>query len=220
MKLGDALLNALADLLAQQAERRHKGSRMTVIVSDNLAALSTLPWQSDLQRKEEREAYALACFEQQNLTVDSNWVMQADFRHHGAVGLAYALPRDWLIRLVDLLSAHDLKLLEVLPVTAAAYYRHKAVRKGGSTLLLREATRTTALHYSGATLREVDVEPVTGGSQDPGRRLLTRRCAEIDDIDTVFEWSPEPSDHAKLASYVTAMLPTAQHVRIAREAWR
>lgn len=218
--LDEALLQAAAELLVTHADKLGKRSRMDVLVSDEIAAVMPLPWQDQLGGDQEREAYALACFEARQIAVNSEWVIQADFRKHGTTGLAYALPREWLARLLELSTAAGYRLREVLPVSAAAYYRHRPTRGAAhSLLLLKEARRTTAFCFQGRALLALDVEPVTSSTPEPGKRLLSRVLTDEAAASHAFEWTAQPAESAKLSQVLPQVLPQALHIAVDRHAW-
>jgi len=218
--LDEALLQAAAELLVAHADKLGKRSRIDVLVSDEIAAVMPLPWQDQLGGDQEREAYALACFEARQIAVNSEWAVRADFRQHGANGLAYALSRRWLTRLLELTTAAGYTLREVLPVSAAAYYRHRPIRGSShSLLLLKEARRTTAFRFHGSKLLDLDVEPVTLSTSESGKRLLRRVLPDEVATSHVFEWTSQSAESAKLSPVVSQVLPQAAYIAVDRHAW-
>ena len=116
-----ALLGDLETALDALTEKLCKGSNIVVTVSDSIAAVTTMPWQSALSRTDELKNYARICFEKLGMEIDDGWTMHAEFRDYGAMGLAYALPNAWLVELIEMLKARDLKLQNVLPASARIY---------------------------------------------------------------------------------------------------
>jgi hypothetical protein len=191
------LLRAMETMLDERADVLRKGSRLTVTVSDSAAAITTLPWHDALHRTAELESYARICFEKQGIVVDGDWVLRVAFRRYRETGIAYALPRDWLVELAQSTSARGLRLTTVLPLTAAAYFESQFRRTGEVALqMLREENHASALIYSGASLVGRDVEPVTASGIESGVRLLRRVSASHSNIARVVEWSSESPEHS------------------------
>lgn len=218
-----AMLQALDDLLAGQGEKLRPGARISLVVSDSLAALAVLPWHPELSTPAEVRAYALACFERQGIVIADRWVMHAEFRTHRGMGLAYALPREWIEGVVELLAARGLQLDRALPLSAMAYWRHRpAARTGTEMLLLREQQRLTALLYGRSGLLGMDVEAVTGAVDNAGQRLLRRITAYQTDVAVVWDWSVAYTDEKEERAqpgYVAQCLPDAILKRIAGMQW-
>ncbi|WP_373989874.1 hypothetical protein [Duganella sp. BuS-21] len=185
------LLSSLAAMLEAQGATLRKGSRIDILVSDSVAMLAVLPWQEQLSSPAEMHGYAVACFEQQGIEISDSWTLQTAFRSHRAAGLGYAVRTDWIGRLLAIVQAAGLRLGSVLPVSAAAYWRHRPPsRTKQSTLLLSEAKRLTALSFSGRCLHSIDIEPVTACSI-AGTRLVTRVQAVSGMAPQVGLWAPE-----------------------------
>lgn len=215
-----AMLATLDEMLEGQGTAMRKGTAVSLIVSDGLGAVTVLPWQDQLSTPDEVGAYAAACFERQGIEVGANWVMHAEFRAYGRVGLAYALPRAWLDALAQLLEARGLRLDRVLPVTAMAYWRHGALPKSGSELvLLREAQRITAMVYGSNGLQALDVEAVTAMQDTSLERLLRRVGAYYPGVRTVWDWSPLPMEDADLPSYTLLDSPDTVARQLRRLDW-
>jgi hypothetical protein len=214
------LLRAMETMLDERAGALRKGGQLTLVVSDSIAAITMLPWQEALQRPAELESYARICLEKQGVRVDGSWVLRTAFRQFRGAGIAFALSRDWLTELVELVTARRLQLKAVLPITAAAYVGHHFSRRGVQTLLLlREAIRTSALIYGGEKLLGRDVEPVTAAGQESGVRLLRRIAASHENIARVIDWSTEPPEQACVAKFISLCLPKAEICLVNRGAW-
>jgi hypothetical protein len=215
----DAMLAALGALLDGQAGKLRKGTKISLMVSDSLGALVALPWHDQLTSPDEVNGYAVACFEKQGIDIGDGWVMHAQFRAPGSMGLAYALPRVWLVSLVALLNARGLQLERVLPVSALAYWRvAKMVGDGQELVLLREAQRTSVLVYDRTGLLGLDVEPVTGNVEESGRRLLRRVAAYYPQMASVLDWSAATEEGMQPA-YIAACFPDVANVAVGRDDW-
>lgn len=215
-----SLLRALETMLDDKASVLRKGSRLAISVSDSVAAATSLPWQEELLSPKELHAYAQACFEKQDVTIDEKWVMRAEFRQHRSTGLAYALPQAWLTALVELVGARGLQLSRVLPVSAAAYCAQTFTQKEGRTLvLLREARRIGALVYGENGFLGCDVEPITTSNEISGVRLLRRISACYDDIRSVHVWSAELTEQIQPADYILTCLEQVEVHNVCRGAW-
>ncbi len=215
-----AMMAELAGMLDAQAATIRKGSTVSLMVSDSLGALVALPWHEQLTSPDEVEGYAIACFEKQGITIGGRWVMHAEFRSHGSMGLAYALPKEWINELVAMLDARGLKLDRVLPVTALAYWKvAKVAGAGQAVVLLREPQRISALVYDGAGLQGLDVEPITGNADASGRRLLHKVAAYFPQVASVLDWSAFGEEGAKPPAFIAACLPDAALATVNRSAW-
>ncbi|QDQ25653.1 hypothetical protein FNU76_04410 [Chitinimonas arctica] len=215
------LLAELHALLTEHAGQWRPGSRLVLTVSDSLAALAPLAWQPALQTPAEVEAYAQACFEQQGQPLDGEWVQHSDFRHHGRLGLAYALRRGWMAELPALCQAHGLRLRTVLPLSAAVYHRAPcAPGEGKRLLLLGDASRSTALLYDHAGLIGYDVEPAAGDAQAATTRLLRRLAALHGAIEQVATWSAATDDASSGAGQIVANLPGAVVQALTPSEWQ
>jgi hypothetical protein len=217
------LLHTLEAMLDEQSPLLRKGSRLVLTVSDSIAAIATLPWQAELQRPAEIESYAQVCFEKLGVTIGDNWVMQTEFRFYGGIGLAYALPREWMERLMEVIRARGHHLTAVLPISAVAYCNgHLGDRNGPTLLLLQEANRFSAMIYGKAGLLDYDVEPSTSSAEQARLRLLSRVASSYDNIVRIAYWSaetPDPESPELPANFVPAYLSKAELVRLKRDAW-
>ncbi|NVD69555.1 hypothetical protein HUX88_03155 [Duganella sp. BJB1802] len=214
----DALLAALAALLAGVPKSGVGKMRLHVVVSDTLAAIAVLPWQAALAGEEELMAYGQACFERDGRLIDDGWVMRVGFRRFNAAGMAYALPRRWMEKLQVVCRDAGARLVTVLPVSAAAYWRHRPTRPAGSGLvLLEEASRLTALVYAGGSLIARDVQSVTGDTAVAGLRLLKRVSAGHGAAEAVQCWPAVSPESA--AGWVHDCLPDARITPMLADVW-
>ncbi len=215
-----SLLAELAGMLDAQAAQLRKGTKVSLMVSDSIGALVALPWHEQLTSPDEVEGYAIACFEKQGISIGSRWVMHAEFRSYGSMGLAYALPSEWINELVSLLDARGLKLDRVLPVSALAYWKvAKVARVGQAVVLLREPQRVTALAYDRAGLQGLDVEVITGSAETSGRRLLNRVAGYFPQVHSVLDWSANVEAGAKPPAFIAECFPDAGVAAVNRSAW-
>ncbi len=209
----DELLAALQSLLVALPARRGRRQVIDLVVSDSVAAVVPLPWQEHLTTPAEWHAYAQMCFERQGLIINAQWVMQTAYRQHGVAGIAYALPADWLRKLLTLLSDHGLRLRTVLPLSAAAYWRQRQAHKAATTvLLLCEARRISALTYIAGRFSGMDVEPMLDNAVVAASRLLRRVQSGTGPINVVQQWSGE-------AAWVQACLPQAAVALLPHDIW-
>lgn len=215
-----ALLQGLEAMLDDKAGVIRKGSRLTIVVSDSIAALVTLPWQEELRSPEELASYATACFENQGIEMNDSWVMRTEFRRYQATGIAYALPTAWLTQLLDLLKSRGLRLQRVIPISAAAYCAEQRPKTQNQRLvLLQENHRTSAFIYDQSGLLGVDIEPVVTSREVSGTRLLRRISARFHDITHVGLWSPELPEQALAADFIVACLDKVTVQGLDRGAW-
>ncbi|PWF47843.1 hypothetical protein C7C56_013340 [Massilia glaciei] len=218
---GDAqgMLAAFDALLGEYAHTSKGTCTVSLTVSDSVAAIVGLPWQDALSGPEELDAYADACFEQIGQTVNDGWTMNSYFRHYRAMGLAYALPTAWLDLLNEIIQTHGMRLDSVLPVTAAAFGRHRRAGNGKtSVLILRETNRTSALVYGASGLVDYTMEPTTKRGPESLSRLL-RRLAGAHEIASVADWSADSADDTAWHELITACAPKAKYTRVKRDAW-
>lgn len=216
----DALLAALSTLLDEHGASVRKGTRVSLVVSDSLAALMPLTWHANLRTQQEIDAYARACFQKRGEEIDAAWIMQAAFRRYGEMGLAYALPRVWGEALVMQLTARGLVLDRVLPLTAQAFWKAKChVVNGHEVLLLREANRTGAIVFGANGLLEIDAETGAGQPQVSERRLLGRIAAYYPQVNLVQEWSEQGAEKRSEATFITDMFAQAVVKAVDRHAW-
>ncbi len=215
-----AMLHTLEKMLDEQSNPVQKGSRLVLTVSDSLGAIATLPWQEELTRPTEIEGYAQVCFEKLGVTLGDNWVMHTEFRNYGGTGLAYALPREWLEALLELLNARGLRLTAVLPVSAAAYCKQRFGRGDGRTLLLlQELNRASVIIYGSMGLLGYDVEPVTSSLEQTRMRLLNRVASAYNDITRVTYWSVDQSESQPPVAPAPACFPEVELCHLKRDAW-
>lgn len=215
----DALLRAL-DVLLDADKTLKKGSRVDVTVSDSIAAVMALPWQDKLGRAEEVQGYARAVFERAGMAVDDDWVMRVEYRHFGAAGLAYALPKAWMAALLEVLGKRGLRLRSVLPVSAAAYSAGKAARANASTaIVLGDSKQCSALVFDKTGLVACDAEPAVGGAAKSMERLFKRLQVRHASIRHVFDWSPDNPAKVEAAVQATSSIPHVQRQVLARNAW-
>jgi hypothetical protein len=216
----DQMLAALDTLLGALDKPLRKGARVQLLVSDSLAAVMPLPWQDLLTSPEELCTYALAAFEQRGMALDDGWIVQTGFRHFRSSGIAYALRRAWMARLLEWLTARQWRLASVLPVSAAAYWRVRSKGNGKQVVLLREPGRVTAMIGQGARLLDLDVQPVAGPVEQAAARLLKRVSVTHGALGHVGEWHARADSEASLASAVSACLPDIAVESLPLQAWR
>lgn len=215
-----SMLAALGEMLDGQGAPLRKGSKVSLVVSDSLGALAALPWHAQLTTPDEVNGYALACFEKQGIVIGEGWAMHAQFRTHGGMGLAYALPKEWLNALVAMLEARGLRLDRVLPLTAMAYWRVTKLAKPGQELvLLREPQRISAMVHDRSGLLGLDVETITGNAGDAGQRLLRRLGAYYPDVSSVRDWSSTVEEGAVPLACIAECLPDAVLAAVNRNSW-
>jgi hypothetical protein len=214
------MADALQAMLDTGAEKLRAKSRLRILVSDSVAAITVLPWQEALLQPREIENYARICFEKLGVELGADWVLHAGFRHFGGMGIAYALPRKWLAELARISSARKLKLESVLPISAAAFFNYRRDRGRPLTvLLLREENRTSALIVGANGLAGRDVEPVITSAEESGTRLLRRIEVSYPAVTRVIDWSTASPAHAMAAPYVPACLPNARSSLVPRGYW-
>jgi hypothetical protein len=214
----DALLRTLENMLDDRNQPLAPGSRLHLTVSDTVARVIALPWQEALQASEELQLYAQACFEQLGIRIDADWILRTEFRRFRTTGLAFALPRGWLLKAESLVAKRKLHLGGVLPVSAAAYYHHRPDKASErSVLLLREDHRCTALVYGRHRLLGHDMEPVTASPQLSEQRLLQRITADHGAAQALVCWSPVPP--GEVTEPIPATDSGLRRLDVAREAW-
>ncbi len=184
-----------ADLLALALDRAAKpvkpGSKLVVTMGSSSCPFIAIPWSSAVRTVEEKEAFARAHFEQAGKPVGDECLVHVEFRHFGAKGIAYAVPRAMLDALQAVAGERKLTLVNAMPVAAAAYF---AARLPGATdrnlTLLVEEHAVNALALDGEGLSAYDAEPAFGGPVAALRRLLLRLDAGASPYSRVELWSP------------------------------
>lgn len=175
------LTAALETLFAQAAPTR--GAVLDLIVGDGPARIASLPWQARLQSKQEWQAYALATFDAAGTPLDGSWVCTPAMQRYGELGLAVALPSDWLQALEHTARLHGVRLRSVVPLSLAAYRAPRQGRaKGQRWLLLQEERRAALWCFDGGRSIAYDTQPVAGPQglrQLLQRRLLVAEPAHI-----------------------------------------
>jgi hypothetical protein len=210
-------LNALGRLLAASAAAHRLRPRMLVTLGDAFVQLVALPWQEQLNGSVEVVRYARLMMERAGRNLDETCVVQADFAHHAAMGLAYALPVDWLRDLLDLAQQHGVLLQRVQPASAAAYYRPACAVAGQEALLLCETGRITGLLRVSGKLKTMDAEPATVDPAKAAVRLLRRLQLRHGAIAAVSHWSAIPECREDIADAVAREVPDAVHMQIETE---
>jgi hypothetical protein len=204
-------LTMLAALLEELKGKLAPRTRVVLTVSDSLAAITTLPWHPQLQQDEELHRFAQLCFEQQGREVDASWAMHAAYRHFGAAGMAWALPRTWLLEAERIVVASGARLVRVQPATAAAC--QLGGRQRGDAIgifLLRETTRCTALRFDRHGFVSLDVEPVTTQAEGAVSRILRRVAGGSTAVSSVACWDAGLSDEEtreRIVALVARELP-------------
>jgi hypothetical protein len=164
--------------LLQANPPRHRARKLSVLLSNQYARCISLPWSADVRGEEEHRAYALAHLEQAGFGACDNYAVHAEFRHYGAQGFAYAVPRQLLDELHSVALRHELDVTTVIPLAAIA---HLEARRGRETLselsLVVEDSSVSALVMDRSGLSRYDAEPTVGGRQAALLRLLTRLAA-------------------------------------------
>jgi hypothetical protein len=181
---------SLAAMLDRFADTIPKGTTMSLLVSDSLASIITLPWQRELRRPAELTRYAQLCLERAGLGVDGRSVLHAEFRHFGSAGLAYAFQRDLVLESENICLHRGLRLGRILPASAAAYFSLKARGSGISVWLLGEERRVTALIYDASGLCAHEVEPASPALGVAVTRLLRKARGLYGEAKSLALWTP------------------------------
>lgn len=214
------LLEALQYMLSAQETPLRKGTRVHLLLSDSLAFVMPLGWQELLTSPDELRTYARAAFEQRGVPVDDGWVVQTGFRQFRSMGVAYAVRREWMAQLLEILAAKGLQLSSILPVSAAAYWRLSWQAKTKQLVLLCESGRLTAIVGQGGHFLGLDVQPIAGSVEQAANRLLKRVVVAQGEMQRVFVWHAEPEGSMSPDSIIEACLPDAAIARLPLNAWR
>lgn len=208
---------SLERLLEDRTWRRRPN--VDLLVSDSIARIAHLPWQASITNEAQCHGYARACFEQNGFELDEHWLLHAEFRHFGGIGIAYALPRALVTDLKDCLEARGLQLRSVLPVSAAAYWRNVTGALGQSrVLLLEDHRRVTALLFKGRACMGIHIQPCGSARIDAVRRLLTTVDTVLPHITRIQLWSPD-EDNAIPIEVIQAQLPDTQVEKLTVGQW-
>lgn len=184
---------AMLDALLAQHKALHRAN-VELVVSDRFARIVHLPWQGSLTNDVQRTSYGRAYFERAGLDLKGEWLIEASFRHHGADGVAYALPRALVEQVRDVLTARECRLAAILPLSGAAYWRYgKGLDRKRSLILLEETRRVSAMLVEGRKYVGMQVQPCGTAHADAVRRLLNTLNATFADVRHVQYWSAEAS---------------------------
>lgn len=196
-------------------------TRVVLTVTDACAAVIAVPWHSQLSGQDELQRFAQLCFEQQGREVDATWAMHAAYRHYGAAGMAWALPRAWLAEVERLVLASGARLESVQPAAAVAYQRVRRQRGANLGLvLLRETRRCSVLRVDRHGLLGMDVESVTASQASAVIRLLRRTQTGGAVIAAVSDWQAHPASRDErddIAALLDKELPGVPVSAIATE---
>jgi hypothetical protein len=214
----DGMLHAFGTVLDSLTTKSRRALRVSLTISDTLAAIVSLPWQQALSRPAEIDAYARAQFDRLGQPLDEQWTMFSYFRHFRAAGLAYAIPTVLLQELRDAALARNVVLASVIPASAQAFASGRPSKTPGATVLvLRESDRVSALVYDANGLCAYAVEPRTRSTPEPLRRLLPRLCAAYQ-IEAVEAWSLCASSE-DMEPIVKTSLPDVHYAQLSHEVW-
>ncbi len=181
----------LATVLDTSAQLRKPGKGLVVTLGGPSCSFIALPWSGDVRTAEEKEAYARAHFEQAGQSVGELCLVHAEFRHFGAQGIAYAVPSALLDALRTVALENQLKLVNAMPVAAAAYYAARLPRANDTAVtLLVEEHAVSALAFDEEGLSAFDAEPAFGGPAAALRRLLLRLDTGAKPYARIELWSP------------------------------
>lgn len=170
----DALLDALAQLLAAAPSPVKAGTRVSVLLPDTLVRYQLLPWTPELIEREEIRQFAVERFELSGCRVREGWQVQAEWRGDGSAALAYAVSTDLLGRMAMLFESLGMTLDRVVPLAAATHYGRLRRHGGVSWSLISSGGSLTLLAYEGAQLKALLSEPCHVAQGLPLPRLLAR----------------------------------------------
>jgi len=172
------ILQGLEQCLIETDSKRKGRANLSLVVSDSVAAIAPLPWQDGLSSEAELRGYAQICFEKLGYDISGNWVLRVEYPRYGAGGLAYALPRDWMLALLAILENRQLRLTGVLPISALLFTGvPETARPGLTIVLIFEATQHGVLVFENGALASRDVEPFAQSIEKTRHRLLARALA-------------------------------------------
>lgn len=202
-------LQALRDIGAQ-------GEHVDVILTDNVARCSLLPWQEQQLSEPQLRAYAQACFDRVGAGVDATWVLDAGYRRFRAPGLAVAVPRTLLEEFASIAGEYRMRLRSTTPLTSRAYWRYEpGLRSARDALFLHEADRLTLLRWEAGHVAALDVQPIAGEESGVALRRLVQRQPESS-MPRVHVWAPYPD--VKLSAAFNVHFPDAS-LRLSGPAW-
>ena len=202
---------ALKICIGQSKEKRKRHGKISLTVSDSIAAIVVLPWQENLVGELEVLGYARLCFEKQGHEIGPDWVMRAEYPSYGKPGLAYALPRKWLEDLAEELQEQCLQLERILPVSAELFCGGIEFDGGLQIALLIEPTQQCAMVFRKGALLARDVEPFSQSAESTSFRLLARIFANHPRVAAeavkILWWSSDANEPAK--DVLTGQVPEA-----------
>jgi len=212
-----ATMPQMLEALLQAAPPKHLSGKLSVMLPSHAARSVSLPWSANLHGDDEKQAYAFAHLEQAGLTAGDSHVVHAEFRHFGARGLGYAVPRQLLDELHAVAARHKLELTTVLPVGAIAHLAARRAR-GIEIYLVAEEASVSALTMDRTGLQRYDAEPAVGGQRAALRRLLTRLSANAAEFNGIFLCADH--DEEELAAIASAFAGQGTVQRLKSPQWR
>ncbi|MDP8566903.1 hypothetical protein [Methylophilus aquaticus] len=116
----EVVWTTLAQILAHlpvfmQSQTRRSGLHVVVIVSNQFVRWLVAPWQGDVLRKSEREAYCLHLMQQHFGESMQDWQISSQPARYGEHALLNALPPGLVARLQALFAEHGLSLGAIYP---------------------------------------------------------------------------------------------------------
>lgn len=190
---------------------------LDIVLSDEMARLRLLQWQPRLRSGAQQQRYAEACFEADGLDC-RDWLVQASYRQFGGSGLGLAVRREALAGLAEISALRKVRLRSALPVTAAAYWRHRASRSSHDILVLDEGRRLTSLCYAKGELCAIDVQQA-GETRELALARLMRRCrATFPQASKLAYWSG--ASEAMADHLLTSVWPGISLRHLPYGAWR
>lgn len=169
------IYSSFEQLLTVSKHVLKKNDRLSMTLSDAFFRIVTLPWQDNLNTAAELNAYAKICFAMQGIVLDESWVIFSDFIRYNQPGIAYALKKDSIERLITIADAAHVCIESIQPKSASVFYAVQR-KKWNETrlLLLLEKDRVSSFVYGQNGLLGCDVEVLTSKKDISVRRLLTR----------------------------------------------
>jgi hypothetical protein len=152
-----------------------------------------LPWQDEIARNEELEAYARAVFVQAGIALGAGWIVRTHFSRYRSAGCAYAAISEDSDRVINAIESNGVPVCAYLPIVVLATERYPIVSvKESCLLVLEEDLTATAAYFKNGNLISLELEPRTMEGIRAMQRLVVRSCAKHGEPEKVFLISDEP----------------------------
>lgn len=211
-------VQALTSMLEEVKSKIKKGNTVYITVSDRIGLSSTLPWQDTAMSTAELESFAAFWLAKFGMKIDESHLLFADYPRYQSIGIAYALPKVFVEALVSVVENISLKLVRVIPVSAAVFFSTHFKNIYPSSVTICEESHCLSGWISDHEGKfYCEIEPVTGSQDQALKRLLSRIGARHTEIKTLAYWGVTKE---RLPSELRNCFPVVKLVNtLERECW-